>query len=492
LFSTPLRRSTTLLTIIFLTAVLVRLALFAFSQPWEPSWHARLLYSGDPFENVTLARSLVERGDFSITWPEPIPNGIRTPAYPLFLAFATAGQIELLWLAVLVQIFLDSLCATAVAVVVGRCFQNHSLGIISGFAYALMPEAVFWSTQLFAESMGVWFVVAGIGFFSFLPNRHATLGLLNTVHLLAGALFVGLLVLIKPNWLFMPFLAAAWLTCGLLFFWRCRYCIPLGILALTLLFAPLASWLSWNKFHWGNLSMSFGQVMFKQSIATSLIQRSGSQTVPAIEHWSDEMRLHMLTPDFSQPNYMPSSFTTVTSWNPGALAGDKKLTDNQFFELLLKDPLRYVMLHTSGTIYLLTSPGSNFVTTAVDPGFTAAESAANFASSNESLYGLLQKRALANAKPAFWIVWSVIALATLGAIYALTGVFACLLAAKRTSWRILANPWILYLVFAGLSVVLIGAGGGSRYRFTLLVALLPYASWALAYIVRAIFIKRAT
>lgn len=489
-----MRRSTALLTIIFLTALLLRLALFAFSQPWEESWHARLLYSGDPFENVTLARSLVERGEFSITWPEPIPNGIRTPAYPLFLAFATAGQIDLLWLAVLVQIFLDSLCATAVAVVVGRCFANQTLGIISGFAYALMPEAVFWSTQLFAESMGIWFVVVGIGFFSYLPYRHchATLGPLNTVCLLTGALLMGLLVLIKPNWLFMPFLAAVWLACGLLFFWRCRYRIPLGILALALLFAPLTSWLAWNKFHWGNLSMSFGQVMFKQSIATSLIRRSGSQTVPAIEHWSDEMRLHMLTPDFSQPNYMPSSFTTVTSWNPGALAGDKKLTDTQFFALVLNDPFRYAALHLSGIIYLLTSPGSNFVTTATDLGFTSEESTPNFASSNESLYGLLQKRALARAKPVFWIVWTAVSLTSIGAIYALTGVFAWLLAAQRTPAQVLANPWILYLAFAVLSVVLIGAGGGSRYRFTLLVALLPYASWALAYIVRAMFIKRTT
>ncbi|MFZ4773859.1 MAG: hypothetical protein ACOYM3_00755 [Terrimicrobiaceae bacterium] len=464
---------------IIAVALVLRLFVFLYSQPWEHSWDNRVLYTGDPFEYLTLARSLVERHEFSVTWPEPMPNGVRTPGYPLFLSLTCQGQTNLMWISVLAQVVLDSLFSGLFAVIATRCFRSHKVGILSGFLYAVFPDAVFWPTQIFPESIGVWFAVGGVGLLERFASGNCKHFWQQTTFALSGCLLLGLAVLIKPNWLFLPFVAAIWISYHIISRPQGSRIILTG--ALCILFAPMTSWVCWNKYNWGNWTINYGSVMFKESISSSLINKNGSSEIPISKVWSDEMKLQALVPDFNEKHFVPPSFLRVTTWNKDSLSRDTARVNQQYKRVILENFPEYLKMHAGGIAYLLFSPGSNFVAKALDPKFEMKDSSANFATSQKSLVEILHARLLDVDASWLAISWTGLTLAYLCVLYLFSLIFAGIFYTRGFSASLLGGPWLIYVLVSGISIILIGAGGTSRYRYGLVAAMIPYASFAIIF-----------
>jgi hypothetical protein len=456
---------------IFLLALMLRSIAFIAAQPWEESWHQRLLYSGDPFEYITLARSLWERQAFSSTWPEPMPNGFRTPGYPIFLGALSGGQIDLIWIAVLVQIILDSAFAAAFSKIVEACFRSRDLGFTAGVLYSCYPEAIFWSTQIFPENMGVWFAAGGLGFIAIaLRTQKARL---RTAAFVSGAAAIGLTILIKPNWLLMPMITAFWLTMRAARGDRIgRLSLPVSLILLAL---PALFWMSWNWYNWGNWTINYGHVAFKEAIVSGLVKKTGTRELPFSANWSHEMDLHCLMPDFSLVNYLPIKNSSVTSWSRDSLSRDKAAIDAQYARLIADNPLPYINMHLSGSAYLLVSPGNNFMLNAFVRENRNPHLHAIFATGGSGFFDLLKQKVFAGQLSVVSMVLAACVLCYLIICY--IGSFATLLRAILCKdFFSLGGPWLCYLAFSALNVALIGPGGTSRYRYALMVALLPYAA----------------
>lgn len=456
---------------IFLLALILRSTAFIATQPWEESWHQRLLYSGDPFEYLTLARSLWERQAFSTTWPEPMPNAFRTPGYPIFLGALCGGQIDSMWIAILVQVILDSAFAAAFAKIVEACFRSRDLGFTAGVLYSCYPEAIFWSTQMFPENMGVWLAACGLGFIAIALQTQKTA--LRTVALVCGSAVIGLTILIKPNWLIMPIITGFWLT------FRAARGDRIGRLMLTfsllVLVLPTLFWMSWNWYNWGNWTLNYGHVAFKEAIVTGLIKKTDTHELPVSATWSREMDLHMLMPDFSRANYLPLKNSSVRSWSRDSLSRDKAAVDAQYSRLTLDNPLTYANMHLSGAVYLLVSPGNEFMRNAFVRDNRKPHLYAIFATSGSGFFDLLKQKVFAGQLSLVSMALAVFVLFYAAICY--TGAFATLLRTVMSKdFFSLGGPWFCYLAFSALNVALIGPGGTSRYRYALMVGLLPYAS----------------
>jgi len=462
------------LVFIFLLALSLRLAAFAVSGPSHSSYAERLLCFGDPFEYVTLARSLHERAAFSVTWPEPMPNAFRTPGYPILIMLICQGRIEFLWAFVLVQVLIDSIFATALAWVVQVCFASRRVALVSGVLYAVCPEGVFWSTQLFPETAGLWFTVSGIGLLAASINSAHNTKQRAAFLRYCGCLLLGCSVLIKPNWLLLPPIVGLWLVFHLR---GSGFGSTFKMLAacFILLALPGFSWMGWNKLHWGNWTINYGQTAFKESLSASVIRKTGSLTAPASSVWSREMNLHLLIPDFSQPNFLPESHRNVTEWSSSALATDKAFTDAQYTSVTLNNFPSYLSIHGQGLLYLLASPGSDFIARAFGLSDPNTGIYANFASSNASLFELVRTKLFSTENALLRVaitalVLSFVALILIGSLIQL------ITEIKSGKVFTTGGPWVSYLVYSFLLIAIIGAGGTFRYRYAILVAFIPYAA----------------
>jgi hypothetical protein len=459
---------------IFILALMLRLGAFVLSEPFNSTYAERLLWSGDPFEYATLARSLYERGAFSITWPEAMPNAFRTPGYPLIIMLFSQGNINLIWVVVLIQVLFDSIFALIFAYIIKLCFASRRIALVSGFLYSVYPEAIFWSTQLFPENVGLWFAVIGVGFLAAsLQTRVNNLARFKILRLL-GCLLIGFTVLIKPNWLLLPPLVAVWI---LFQFYNTKFAGRfLNLFAcITLLGLPTFSWMAWNKTQWGNWTINYGQTAFKESLSSSILNKNDSEMIPVSLLWSREMKLHALIPDFSQPNYLPKSHLNVYDWSSNSLYQDKAITDAQFKLVVFDNFTDYVKVHIQGLIYLLASPGSNFIIKAYGLSDYTTQSHANFASSESNLLELARTKLLVSDNAIIRSFITAIVLSFVALVFAtsLTQIFFEIRAHRIF---VAGGPWVAYLIFSILVILIIGAGGTFRYRYALLVSLMPYAS----------------
>jgi 4-amino-4-deoxy-L-arabinose transferase-like glycosyltransferase len=136
---------------LFLLAMIPRL-LFLASIP-----HEAVLESVDAKGYDLLARNLLAGHGFSRQTEAPyLPDGLRTPLYPLFLAAVSAmshwvdANIDAAILVSFTQILLDSLSAVIV-VTLGAALLGRRAGIMAGLLYVLAPTQWRYCAALLPE-----------------------------------------------------------------------------------------------------------------------------------------------------------------------------------------------------------------------------------------------------------------------------------------------------------------------------------------------------
>lgn len=453
--------------VVFVLALAVRLSLFLVSGPWKGDWPQRLTYVGDPFEYAVLGRSLLTRAEFSLTWPVPIPNALRLPVYPIFIALTSGGgHLEMLWLTILCQLVVDSLFAVFLMRCLSLLFRRNSIGGIGGLLYACNPDAALWSTQLLAESISLWLIIGalyGLAVVMELAQKR------NRGRFVLGVLCGALLPLCKPIWQYLWLLLLGWMVLAVL---RTRSRVALfWLIAGTLVIAaPGLTWMKRNYDAWGIFTLSVSKPYVQREIAKGILLWAGLSADQTVPDYTREMQMHFLLPDFNRPNAMPQPFMDVTAWDRGALIRDYR-EGEKFFSLVRRRYWSvYLKQHVVGTAYLLLSPGTNYVRRFIGANALSEENFGFIGGadlSTKAKFVNFLRRSLAQPTA---IAWTTVVLAFL-TFYYLAVLAGVLTYWKKYRWRI----WSLFLIGGGLFVFLLGPVGSSRYRFVLIQAFLPLA-----------------
>ena len=453
--------------IVFILALAVRMLLFLLSGPWKDDWPQRLTYVGDPFEYAVLGRSVLTRGEFSLTWPVPIPNALRVPVYPIFVALTSGGaHLGMLWLTILCQVVIDSLFAVFLMHCLSLLFRKESIGWIAGLIYACNPDAILWSTQLLAESISLWLIAGalyGLSAVTDLAKRPARW------RFIVGVLCGALLPLCKPVWQYLWWLLLGWVVLAILRT-RSRSALAWMLAGSLVMAAPSIAWMKRNYDAWGMFTLSVSKPYVQRVSAQGILLWAGTSDGPAVPDYTREMLMHFIAPDFSQPNAMPAPFMEVSAWDRHALAEDYRRGE-EFYSLVrrLYWPV-YLRQHVVGTAYLLFSPATNFVGRFLGSNALSGESFGFIGHADlgtkDKVFRFLRKGL---AQPTA-MLWTALVLAFLVCYY--FAVFAGITAYwKGYRWHI----WTLFLAGGGVFVFLLGPVGSSRYRFVLIQAFLPLA-----------------
>ena len=174
---------------IFCLTVFIRMT-YAFSIQSFFGEDVFLSYS-DAFIYEVLAKNMVSSGVFSeaLVAPELVPDAMRTPGYPIFLAI-----FEYLNVPRILIIFAQNILAGIIAVLIYRLslgmFNSHLSGIIASAFYAFDPTAIYWTNLLMSDQFAGFFFILTV--YLFWKKKYAWSGVA-----------LGITALIRPIFLYL-------------------------------------------------------------------------------------------------------------------------------------------------------------------------------------------------------------------------------------------------------------------------------------------------
>jgi len=228
-----------------------------------------------------LALNLLERCVLSLrTEPPFVPDGLRTPLYPAFLAGLLVATRDAPLAVPVAQAFVDTGTA-ALVYCLGRRLAGRRRGRAAALLYALNPVSFLFIGEAMAEVL-LAFILA-LAFCVFL---HALTATRRRAPLLVGTgLLAALCVLCKPNTFFLPpILALGWIVerrrAG------ARSWIEGGALAAIALLV-LVPWVVRSQVIFGRpfLSLAFEANMAHVSAVAAILEARGEEVAPWTERW---------------------------------------------------------------------------------------------------------------------------------------------------------------------------------------------------------------
>lgn len=236
---------------IFFTAFLVRVfyAIFIeakFGQDVFVSYSDATVY-------VKLANNLIHNNIFSeaLLYPHLVPDSMRTPGYPVFLAIFQFFKASFLF-TIIVQDFLAGMLAVVIYRITVLLFENKKVAMVSAGIFALDPAMIYWSNLLMSDHLaGVFFAV--------------TILLFAQKKYLWSGLSLGVATLVRPVFLYLFPLFYVMLLClnwsQVKIFFRKKmgsgfaWLRPFFIFTLAFLIV-VAPWMGRNYKQFGHFSLS--------------------------------------------------------------------------------------------------------------------------------------------------------------------------------------------------------------------------------------------
>ena len=272
--STPLRRWLPRLTL-FGLALAARWAYAASLPPDAPLW------SVDAQGYNLLALNLLNGHGFTLnTTPPFVPDGIRAPLYPLFVAglYALTGRAAAP--VALAQGLLDALTALVVAATVRRLTGRARLAWAAGVLYALSPTAWRFSNELLTETV----LAAVLAWLLWAFVRCASAHRPGSLYL--AAVLAAVALLIKPNVVLLPFLLAA--AAALLpSAGGARSRLGAALIVFAIAGALTFPWLLRNRLVFGRwlFSHAFDNNLARVSAVATLARAHGERVAPWTPRW---------------------------------------------------------------------------------------------------------------------------------------------------------------------------------------------------------------
>ncbi len=154
--------------------------------------------SGDTASWVKSIINLIEHGTYSVNLQKDTGIFFRPPGYSFFMGifYLLSGKdIDLTYKIIIwVQILLDAVSIYLIYKIVNKVFANVKWAVIAALLYTFYPFIIVWTPIIYAESVSVFFLVAGCWFFVNDKMKHH--------HLLSG-LFIGIATLTRLQIIFL-------------------------------------------------------------------------------------------------------------------------------------------------------------------------------------------------------------------------------------------------------------------------------------------------
>ncbi len=257
------------LVAIFALALLPRLAYVLWRWSSLPDWNV------DAIGYHQLAINLIERGVFSLNTDAPfLPDGVRTPGYPIVIAafYTLFGHEPRLVL--LGQIVADSITAVLVVLLARRLTQSPCVALWAGVLYALNPLCWRYCAELYVESLLAGMIALIL--LLLIHVEHATARQAIPLALVAAAT-----LLFKPAvWTLPVILLVVWV-------WQHKMKQALTLAAVCMV--VIAPWLVRNLFTFGRpmLSQVFENNLVTVSAPATLAEAKDEPVVPWSPNWQD-------------------------------------------------------------------------------------------------------------------------------------------------------------------------------------------------------------
>ncbi|HNS50408.1 MAG TPA: glycosyltransferase family 39 protein [Anaerolineae bacterium] len=239
-----------------------------------------------------LALNLVEQGVLSLrTEPPYVPDGLRTPLYPAFLALLLVTTRDAPLAVPVAQALVDTGTA-ALVFCLGCRLAGRRRGLIAALLYALNPVSFLFVGEAMTEVL-LAFLATG----TFCTYLHA-LAVAERRHLLLAAtgLLAGLCILCKPHALLLPFLLAlGWIIERRRV--RLRAWMEGAALAAVAMLT-LLPWLSRNQLLFGRpfLSLAFESNQAHVSAVAAILQSRGEVAAAWTARWEEVYMQSVVAP----------------------------------------------------------------------------------------------------------------------------------------------------------------------------------------------------
>jgi 4-amino-4-deoxy-L-arabinose transferase-like glycosyltransferase len=194
-------------------ALVARLLFFLLVRPWDPAVEDEIILAADGRQFHNLARTLLSSGRFAFS-PDGAPEALRTPGYPAFLAGAYALAGERPWVALLLQIGIDTCSCALLLSALTRLFDRR-IGRTAAVLYALDPFLIPLGSSLLSDVPFVFLLVTALrlGAAAAEPSRSPERARWAWIGVAAA---LGAATWVRPIALFLPAPLAAFV------FLRCR------------------------------------------------------------------------------------------------------------------------------------------------------------------------------------------------------------------------------------------------------------------------------
>ena len=326
---------------LFCLAVALRWA-FALSLPVDAS-----LTNVDARGYHQLALNLMQGHGFSLRaeWPY-VPDSVRVPAYPLFIA----GLYTLLgpqprW-AILAQGLLDGVTTLLLFTVV-RYLADERAGLVAALTYGLCPVQIRFCSELLTEVLLAFLLTALLCLFIPTVELHRALqDELSKRQLLGAGLLSGLVVLCKPNVQLLPLI----LIGALALRWRrkrraCGQAVALLLAGTAVVVSP---WVLRNRLASGRwmLSSAYQVNLARVSGVATLVSARGEDVAPWTPRW-EEIYLDIAQRAAEQYNWdgrgpyeLSAREELERQWEVATVAR----------EIILRHPDHFLRSHLSGVL----------------------------------------------------------------------------------------------------------------------------------------------
>src|SRR5919197_1949471 len=181
------------------SVALAHAALFiVYQRPdWETQW-------SDQNEYLMLGRSLALTGRFTRFAGAPgyVPEAIRTPVYPAFVAALDVAFGESHFVIAIAQAVLFAIVCVMVYAI-ARPVVSERVAFAAGLVTALYPPLPYFGALVLTEMLTTFLVTAGVAVWLYAIRRNSTTGFVG-----AGLLFAAT-ALTRPAFQFLPVFVAA-------------------------------------------------------------------------------------------------------------------------------------------------------------------------------------------------------------------------------------------------------------------------------------------
>jgi 4-amino-4-deoxy-L-arabinose transferase-like glycosyltransferase len=437
-----------LIGILLILALIIRIVLFFLYQPYV---HPERLIGADAIGYHSMAMSIIDHGCFKTEQPGlEWVDALRTPVYPLFIAFfylifgVNAGYVLLM----------QQLLAVASVFLlyrIGTLLFSKKTGLIAAAFLAIDPTYLHYTFDVYTESLFVFILLLTVFFFvRYLKEQKKML-------LILSALLLGITTLTRPIAEFLPIVGLGILVIqAIKMRQRWQTTTIHAALFLVVFTATISPWLIRNKIvydHYALTSVGAHNLLYYNVVFA--IEQTTGKPFEAVRQ--DITRQVEQRTDRAKAD------------NPFYIAGVKQ---QLALEYIKSHPVAYTVANLTGMFNMYTSIGyKNFLSRfcGVTDFYKQApreSDCGKIALSGNRLFGM---------KPAYLAVGLSYA-AELLALYA-SVVLSVILLFKQRRYLVLVSLSVIILYFTAVT----GLVGADRFRLAFTPYLILLASFSLGY-----------